>query len=181
MKIENASQYHFLPNDSILVDTNFWLLTFDVFGSKDDRGYAELIDHITGANLYVTDLIISEFVHSTVKIAFKNYCNETGHPDWNYKYDYQPTKDYEQNYKMAIETVKQDILSMANIINTPKACVESALNQPVDMLDYNDRVIVQTASNNHFGILTDDADYRNCNSDITIFTKNKSLLNQCSS
>lgn len=91
MKVIDASEYRFLSNDEILVDTNFWLLTYDVLGSRDDRGYAELLDYITSSRLYVTGLILSEFIHASVKIAFKNYCKETGHGDWDYKRDYQQT------------------------------------------------------------------------------------------
>lgn len=177
MRVIDASEYRFLSNDEILVDTNFWLLTYDVLGSRDDRGYAELLDYITSSKLYVTDLILSEFIHASVKIAFKNYCKETGHDDWNYKHDYQQTKDFNQIYKLATETVKEDILRFASILDTPKFCLESALNEPSDMLDYNDRVIVQTAINNNLAILTDDADYKDCKADIKIFTRNKSLLN----
>lgn len=177
MKVINASKYKFFSNDDILVDTNFWLLIYDVLGSKDDYGYAELLDHITSSNLYVTDLILSEFIHSSVKIAFKNYCAETGHPDWSYKRNYQQTDDFKYNYKVATETVKEDILRFATIIDTPKSCVEAALNEPNNMLDYNDRIIVQTAISSHLAILTNDADYKNCGADIKIFTRNKSLLN----
>lgn len=176
MKAIDASNYRFLPMDDILVDTNFWLLVFDVFGSKDDRGYAELLDQITASHLYVTDLIISEFIHSTAKLAFKNYCEFTGHPDWNYKREYQKTDDYKKNYKLAIDTVKQDILKYATLLNTSTECVQKSLDKPKNMLDFNDRAIVQTALANHYKLLTDDADYANCNEHLTIITKNKNLL-----
>lgn len=76
MRVIDASEYRFLSNDEILVDTNFWLLTYDVLGSRDDRGYAELLDYIVSSRLYVTDLILSEFIHASTKIAYRNYCKK---------------------------------------------------------------------------------------------------------
>lgn len=183
MKIEDASKHRFMSMDNILVDTNFWLLTYNVFASRNDRHYSELLDHIFSSRLYVTDLIVSEFIHSSLKIAFKNYQKE--HDPKNiknikYKKDYQNTDDFKRQYEIAIETMQDEILNPRNnieLIETKKEDLNKAFEYPRKMLDFNDRVIVQTALSNHFLLLTDDADYKNCDANITILTKNKNLLN----
>lgn len=178
MIVKDVSQYHFLPTDDILIDTNFWLFTYNIFASKNDRHYSAVLDYISSAHIYITDLIISEFIHTSVKIAFKNYKKNNNLPNINYKQDYQITSDFKEQYQIAVNTVKDEILTLTNIeiIETKKHYLQNALTGPTGMLDFNDRVILQTALDNNFIILTDDADYKNCNSDITILTKNNALL-----
>ncbi|KEK15984.1 hypothetical protein HQ33_07415 [Limosilactobacillus reuteri] len=178
MKIVDASQYHFMPMDNILIDTNFWLLTYNIFASRNDRHYSGLLDYISSSNIYITDLIISEFIHTSLKIAFKNYKKSNNLPDIAYKEDYQSTDDFKQQYQIAVETMHNEILGLPkiNLIETKKEYLYKAFEFPNKMLDFNDRVIVQTALDNQLSILTDDADYKDCNADIKILTKNKNLL-----
>lgn len=179
MTIEDASKHRFMPMDDILVDTNFWLFTYNIFASKNDRDYSELLDHISSSHLYITDLIISEFIHTSLKIAFKNYKKEHSTPNIGYKDNYQNTTDFKDQYEIAVKTIQDEILKLSNIklIQTKNEYVNKAFESPSKMLDFNDRVIVQTALDNNFLLLTDDADYKNCDANITILTKNKNLLN----
>ncbi len=179
MIVKDASRYHFMPMDDILVDTNFWLLTYNIFASRNDRHYSELLDRISSSNLYITDLIISEFIHSSLKISFKNYQEEHNLSKMSYKREYQRTGDFKEQYEIAVKTMQDEILRLSNIklIETKNGYLNKAFVAPNKMLDFNDRVIVQTAISNNFSILTDDADYKNCDANITIFTKNRNLLN----
>lgn len=168
-----------MPNDKILLDNNILMFLYNPVASRDDKKYSDAVDRLEDRNcqLLVNDYVISEYINSSMRIYFKQAIQDGMlHEDASFKRDYQITPDYRNNFEFILKSVKEDILSRFSLINSNNIEIQLALSKPVKMKDFNDRVIVQTAIEEGTDILTDDADFLDCDENITILTKNPKIL-----
>lgn len=153
-------------------------MIYGINSSRIDPGYSEVLGKMKEGNaqLFVNSAIISEYINTTTRIAASNYQrtvwqSEHRSKKFNYKQNYRPTKDFEENYFIAIESAKEEILKDACLIQISQSQISNAL-QCINMLDFNDQLIVNNAMDNHLSILTDDRDYLKIPTEINIFRLN---------
>lgn len=168
-----------MPNDKILLDNNILMFLYNPVASRDDKKYSDAVDRLEDRNcqLLVNDYVISEYINSSMRIYFKQAIQDGNlQEDASFKRDYQSTSDYRKKFNFILKSVKEDILSRFSLINSNSQEVNLALLKPEKIKDFNDRVIVQTAINENAKILTDDADFLDCNENIIILSKNPKIL-----
>lgn len=179
MTVEYAKNINLLKNDNVLIDTNIWQYIYGIEASEEDYGYSEVVfEHIFGrCGVYTNNQIISEFIHSNMKLAWKKYCNEHNLKlkNFEYKKDYQQTDDYKKRFDYEVESVKRDILPNVEFISIDQDIIDDALKMSSDLKDFNDRVIVQCAIKKKAKILTHDADYNVCDN-VEIISNNKAYF-----
>lgn len=150
--------------------------------SRDDKNYSEVVDRLERrkCQLLVNGYVISEYVNASMRIYFKEAIKNGSLPeDARFKADYQKTTEYKDKFNFVIDSVQNDILSRFHLINTDSIWIERSLTHSKKMKDFNDRVIVQTAVDQKAKILTDDADFLDCQENITLLSQNRKIL-KCS-
>lgn len=179
MTVECAKNINLLKSDNVLIDTNIWQYICGIEASEEDYGYSEVVfEHVFDrCGVYTNNQIISEFIHSNMKLAWKKYCNEHGLrlKDFEYKRDYQQTDDYKQRFNYEVESVQKEILPKVEFISIDQDIIDDALKIPSDLKDFNDRVIVQCAIRKKAKILTHDADYGVCDN-VEIISNNRAYF-----
>lgn len=168
MTVEYAKNINLLKNDNVLIDTNIWQYIYGIEASEEDYGYSEVVfEHIFGrCGVYTNNQIISEFIHSNMKLAWKRFCHENGYDlrSFDYKRKYQETDDYKSRFEYELNSVQHDILPNVEIIPIDEDIINKSLKMSSRLKDFNDRVIVQCAIEKKAKILTHDADYKMCDS-----------------
>lgn len=151
-----------ISDSKILVDTNIWLYLFGIQSSWEDPGYTDLLDKLIrlNAHLFVNSQIISEYINTTTRLAYKQYIkrHKLQAKKFQYKRKYRPTGDFNTNYEIAIESVKTEILELAQLTNANNQKTVNSIEQ-YNMLDFNDELIVNDALQNDLFIMTHDKDY----------------------
>lgn len=145
----SLSDYNFKEKEEFIVDTNVWLYLFSPF-SVNDYGYSEFLSAALDkkCRLYVNNQIISEYINVICRAAYRNYLNNNHLNARNFKFksDYQKTDDFQNYYKIACSSVKDDILKYSKILPIKLWHIRKGLNQFDTMNDFNDLVYVQMLS-----------------------------------
>ncbi|GKT04485.1 type II toxin-antitoxin system VapC family toxin [Furfurilactobacillus entadae] len=149
--------------DGVLLDTNVWLFLFNIWQSKNDPGYSRIFDFFLRQDvpLFVCSEIISEYINTSTRSAWKAYLkkhHKQAH-EFSFKGEFKKTENFLNFYKITVEQANEDILGNANSIMRNESLPELALRETPE-LDFNDKLIIQTALDNNLCILTDDKDYR---------------------
>lgn len=168
----DAKSYNFTERDDIFIDTNVWLYIFYP-GADGDHGYNDIFQKIidSGANLYITEQVLSEYVNRVVRGEFQRYLEEQraqgrcGRID--YKRNFRPTSEYLNAYQLALDSVSEDILSIAKLVSISHEDV-SKWCTGYEMLDFNDNVYFHLSLENNFFILTHDKDFLEPTNDVRI-------------
>ncbi|WP_125572350.1 PIN domain-containing protein [Lacticaseibacillus songhuajiangensis] len=167
-----ASTFPFSDKSHILVDTNVWTFIHSVQISNQDPGYADLLYNKiipAGAHLYTSPLIIQEFVNVMTRAAWRAYRKRVNRDEDTcpYKKVYRRTQDFRNNYQLAIDIVKTEIIPRCTVISiSPGMLNDSITNYSAQ--DFNDDLIMKCAEANGLIILTDDEDFTNHTSASTI-------------
>lgn len=174
-KFIDLNLYTFNGREKIILDTNILLYLFGPFNGGNDYGYSNfLINSITsGTELFVNNQILSEFVNRNCRLAYKQYLKNNGLKQWafQYKRDYRETDDFKENYELSMEIIDTEILPISNLSLIDVSDVTQSLTS-YQMLDFNDELILQSASRESFNIVTHDDDFFNLNSEVPIMTYN---------
>lgn len=159
----DAKSYNFSEEDDIFIDTNVWLYIFYP-GADGDHGYNDIFQKIidSGANLFISEQILSEYVNRIVRGEFQRFIdNQRSHGNnahIDYKKHFRPTGDYSKAYKLALDSVNEDILSIATLVSISHEDI-SKWCMGYEMLDFNDNVYLNLSLENEFYILTHDRDF----------------------
>ncbi len=179
MNVEYARNINLLPSDNVIIDTNVWQYIYGIEASENDYGYSDVVyEHVLGrCDVYTNNQIISEIIHSNMKIAWKRYCHENGYDlrSFDYKRQYQETDDYKSRFEYELSSVQHDILPNVEIIPIDQDIIDKSLKMSSGLKDFNDRVIAQCAIKKKAKILTHDADYRACDS-VDIISNNNAYF-----
>lgn len=170
--------------NNYFLDCNVLMYIFYVNGAYASdlvSDYSSLISKIIGlnANIYLTDMLISEFVNTYVQKEFHRLATLNG---WPHKKEYfKNTFKHTQEYKDILTEIKHIFnrqlfpisrkvnvqfseISLANIFDDPQT------------FDFNDRYYGLAMEKMDVYIVTNDADFKNI-SQCDIITKNIDLLN----
>lgn len=156
--------YEVSPTDSYVFDTNVWIFIFGpIAGSnlKQQMQYAQLFQDIQsrGATIFITSLIISEFINAVLRINFANWKIQEDNVNADFKHDYRPTA----HYKNALAEIKENVKIILN--HTQKRNDDFremsfiSLHRFLDNnCDYNDAYLLKYCIENKLHIVSDDKD-----------------------
>lgn len=167
------------PTEGFIFDTNVWIFIFGPIAGKErhkQQAYSSLLSQILSrkAGLYVTSLVIAEYINCVLRICFKNWVHDDfiNRRNADFKVDYRPTDHYQESLKEVKNQVK-DILKCA----TPRTDdfhridMGNLLSNLDSRCDYNDAYIVKCCEEGNFKLVSDDKDMQDINSRITLLTK----------
>ena len=142
MAIEkDLNTYTLNTGESFIVDTNVWIYLFSPF-STNNFGYQNFLSEAQTkkCKLFINSQIISEYINVICRTAYEEYVrsNRLNKSSFKYKRDYQQTADFYDNYQLACESVKNDLLKYSKILPIKLWHIRKSLNDYHQMKDYND-------------------------------------------
>lgn len=168
--------YEVSPTDSYVFDTNVWIFLFGpIAGSnlKQQTLYAQLFQEIQsrGATIFITSLILSEFINAVLRINFINWKNQEDNVNADFKRDYRPT----EHYKNALAEIKENVKIILNHTQKRNDDFQSmgfvSLHRFLDNnCDYNDAYLLKYCIVNKLHIVSDDKDIAQQEVDIKVIT-----------
>ena len=178
MKTIKLSDYEVGPNDKFIFDTNIWLLLYGPIAgaeTKKQKKYSSLFRKIADrkANIYITSLIVSEYINVVLRLGFKQWQKEdrNGRINSDFKKDYRATEHYQSTLNDAIDQITA-ILECTD--RRPddfhNIDINSMLKQLDQTYDYNDAYIVKCCERDNITLVSDDADLVSINSKIKLIT-----------
>ena len=158
---KDLNTYTLSPGESFIVDTNIWIYLFSPF-STQTFGYEEFLSSSQELNckLFVNSQIISEFINVICRTAYGNYIrtNRYNRNQFKFKQDYQQTPDFATYYKIACDSVKNDILKYSKILPIKLWHIRDSLNDYHQLNDYNDLLYTKMLKDK-FKIVSHDRDF----------------------
>lgn len=168
----SLSNYTFTGSEKFLVDANVWLYLYGPLNNQYDHGYSKIIPKVfdNTIKLFINDLIISEFVNRTCRLAYNKYLqkNQLNSQSCDFKKVYRNTQDFKDIYKLTIETIEQDVLTISTYVPVVKDDLFNGISN-LSADDFNDELIVQTALSQGLSIITHDRDFHSHPADVSIF------------
>ena len=163
--IDVGSLYKIEADDKVFIDTNILIFLFAPSFVNSHQyqinKYSEIFKKLVSSKceLYVNELVISEFVNRCMRIDFERNFNSNG--DKDYKKDYRTSVAFDTTMKIVLKQLNK-FLSLAkqvdddfinfNVISSITANIKS---------DFNDLVIADTVNKKSLKLLTDDGDFKN--------------------
>lgn len=172
-KISDSKTYNFMNTDRVLVDTNIWIS----FLYKTNSNYSITMERLLGcgADLFVSTLIISEYINVRLKQEFSRYkANQKiqfGYKDIDYKTFFRESQAYKEIYKKIMLSVKEEILPFVKILDNNGDRLDDLIAD-YELLDFNDHLNFKVASDNNLKILTDDTDFLDLSQDVMVIIHN---------
>jgi len=172
----------FMPkkDDNILIDTNVLIpLFYPTMSGNEMKDYENLYSNTikNKANLIISSIQISEFINRCIRFQYKLYCQDNPDKDVEFKRDYRNTDDYNESMDSILEIVKNDIAtSFAFIDDNFSKMKQDDIFLPGFSYDFNDAILVEIAKAQKAYLVTNDRDFANYSSKISIITNNKTLL-----
>ncbi len=172
--VYSITDYNFLPDDELFLDTNIWLKIFCPQTANEPRVgvYSSAFRRIleTNCHIYIDVLVVSEFINTYSRILWRH--SQSG-------LSFKAFRNSQQFVPIA-----QDIAS--NITRILKHC--SRLDHKFDTLnirdlfdeyskgsvDFNDQVIGRLCKSRNLKLITDDQDFTV--DGVSILTANNNLL-----
>lgn len=167
-----------------MLDTNVLIKLFYPMlksAPETSKPYEELYGKILSANstLLIGSIQISEFINRCIRFQFGLWKEIQDSQDNNvdFKKDYRETKDYRDSMNAILDIVRLDIGAHSTYINDGFNHMDyEKLYQYGFSYDFNDSLIAEVARLNDAILITDDRDFANYSSRISIVTGNKALL-----
>lgn len=169
MAIEkDLNTYTLNTGESFIVDTNVWIYLFSPF-STNNFGYQNFLSEAQTkkCKLFINSQIISEYINVICRTAYEEYVrsNRLNKSSFKYKRDYQQTADFYDNYQLACESVKNDLLKYSKILPIKLWHIRKSLNDYHQMKDYND-LLYTKMTKGKIKIVSHDKDFGNHPEDI---------------
>ena len=162
------------PNSAYMFDTNVWLYIFGPVagaGTYRQRVYSRLLSDIISrkAGLFITSLVVSEYINRVLRIGFDNWKVATRNPLADFKRDYRSTDDYAD----ALADAKLQIREILNLCNRypdgfNAVDIDSVLNMMGQSADYNDSYLVLCCKNRNIKLVSSDKDLQKISSGIEL-------------
>lgn len=162
--IDVGDLYEITSEDQVFVDTNILIFLFSPSFVNSHQyqvdKYTTIYQKLLSSqcDLYVNELVISEFINRCMRIDFERNFNTDGTK--NYKQDYRPSEEYDKTLRIVLNQIKKflkhikkldDDFMNFNVVDTMKSCIKS---------DFNDLIIADTVTKNSLKLLSDDADFK---------------------
>ena len=164
-----------LHQKNIFLDTNIWLYLFCPLGHSRDnivKKYSRAFNYLIHSDnkLYIDVMILSEFINRFLRLAFHVYkANNKKGIHFDYKKQYQQTKNFKETIQLIFSTIKNKILPGAAVVNfnhENSSIVELMDGLQDKMIDFNDLHFEKLCKVKGFFLLTDDGDFSSSPLDI---------------
>lgn len=186
MKKKIVSVEEFIPEKSqkIIFDTNilinlFYPINFSANNSLN-KGCDELYSKILNkkSSLLITSIQLSEFINRCIRIEYNLYKEQCGRKKLDYKKDYRSTNEYKEKMDGILDIVKSDIVSNFQFVDDG---FSKMLKEEIFLYefsyDFNDALLFSIVKQQNAIFVTNDHDFINYGTQISIVTNNKLLLN----
>lgn len=153
-----------------IVDTNILLYLYgDETSSTENKRIKALSSKFNnalnmGCNMYVPAMVIGEFINRFHKLRFEQIMRKQKNNKLNYKKDYRNTKQYIDNNKFIITTIRETILDRCKLIsddfsasNIDKIFAEN------ECQEFNDNLLIDIANRNNLYLISADIDTKKIN------------------
>lgn len=170
--------YTVAPTEGYLFDTNVWIFLFaPIAGSEKykQKEYSRLLADIMRrkATLWITSLIVSEYVNAVLRMAFKQWMHKNRLISADYKHDFRPTEDY----RTTLQDVKAQVSGILRICERRPddfnhidiGTIISSMG--VTEYDFGDAMIADVCKRNQeIRLVTDDTDITGADLPFTVIT-----------
>lgn len=179
-KAYNLSNYNFVKDETLLIDTNIWLYLFPAPSDSRrsiTRQYSSAFKAIldTKVTIVINSLILSEYLNRYCRIEWEAL-HKTTYPkfkDFRQSADYKPVGQQAASFAKSILkfcSKKDDDFTDANIIQI-LSDFESGI------VDFNDGLITDSCLRYSWKLITHDGDFTE--GGIEVLTTNPKLLAHC--
>ena len=129
------------------------------------------------SNLIISSIQVSEFINKCIRLQFDLYKKDQGNSKMEFKKDYRSTEDYKNSMDAILGIMEHDIMEHFQFADDNfSAMQKEKLFLYAYSYDFNDAFLVEFARIQNAILVTNDTDFANYNSDITIVTANQTLL-----
>lgn len=177
-KIEKLEEFKLTDDCSFLLDTNVLIKVFyPAMVDTKSKAYVDFYQKLIQKKktIYITGIQVSEFVNRCIRFQFDLYRND--HPQiQDFKRDYRDTDDYQDSMDAIMEIVSDILTQFVQLSDNFQKIPKDALLKKVYSYDFNDAMIAMMCKNSASVLVTDDKDYINFVSDISMVTNNPQLL-----
>ena len=137
--------------------------------------YAKILQ--AGSSLIISSVQISEFVNRCIRFQFALFKDSENNPALDFKRDYRSTEDYSNSMKAILDIIQTDIIPNYTFVDDKFSNMQNdKIFRYGFSYDFNDSVLLEIAKQYKSILVTDDADFGNYGSNITIVTNNRKLL-----
>lgn len=162
--IDMSKAYKISADDQVFIDTNILIFLFSpsfVNSNKFQvKKYSAIFQTMIEkkCNLYLNELVISEFINKCMRLDFAHNFNTDGSKD--YKRDYRPSPEYQATLKIVLKELKK-VLRFTKAINDDFESFD-VINQLTSNVksDFNDLIIADTVQKKNLKLLSDDGDFK---------------------
>lgn len=184
MAIINISSHIPQEGDCYFLDCNVLMYNFYTNGSYASdlvADYSSFLSNLINAkaNIYLTDVIVSEFVNTYIQTEFHRLAtlHSWPHSKVYFKNVFKKTQEYEDILKEIKYIFDRQLFPISKRIdvNFSEIALDDIFNNP-QTFDFNDRYYGLSMEKQKAYIVTNDADFSNI-SQCDIITRNQDLLN----
>lgn len=167
-----------LTDRDVFLDTNILIYLFWPTGNNwATNNYPKYFYRLLKQKipLFVDFNVISEFINRAIRLEYDKYVTAHGLNKRAFSYkQYRDTGDGRDAMQDIYTVIADEVLSKATVCG--KAFLIQDLNDllVVDNMDFTDKAILKICQEHNFIILTNDADYADC--DLDILTANNKIL-----
>lgn len=172
----------FVPqkNDVVTLDVNILIkLLYPAMCEYDTSPYTKLYSKLlsTKSKLIMSSIQISEFVNRCIRFQFELYKKAQGNPKLEFKKGYRETDDYRDSMNAILDIIKTDIIPNYSFVDDGFSAMQNdKIFRYGFSYDFNDALVLEIAEKNHAILITDDKDFANYSTSVTIVTNNPGLL-----
>ena len=168
-----------LSDRNVFLDTNILIYLFWPTGSNwATNNYPKYFNRLLKNEipLFVDFNVISEFINRAIRLEYDKYVTARGlnKRDFNYK-QYRNTGEGKSAMQDIYTVISDDVLPKVTVCGKAFFIEDLQDMFVVDNMDFMDKAILKICLENNFIILTNDADYADC--DLDILTANGKMLN----
>ena len=161
--INVSNLYQIQKNEKVFIDTNVLIYLFSPdFVSTNQKQideYSQILDILLQkeANIYISSVVISEFINRILRINYKK--NIDKYPD--FKKDYRNSNEYKNSLNLILKQLKKILqISIKIDDNFSEFEILEWYKKDINMdLDFNDLIISFIVENYKFKLLTNDKDF----------------------
>jgi len=174
-KAISVENYHFTPQDELLLDTNIWLFVYGPQkpGNKKVATYSRALARILDAHsrIYIDVLIVSEFINAYARLKW----NVRGKPHGNFK-QFRKSRDFKPIARDIAADIRRVLHHCSRVENGFETLdIDGLIAEYAEGdSDFNDQVIAALCRRKDLKLVTDDGDFRG--QGIPVVTANQRLL-----
>ena len=178
---KDIRKYRFSDKDRLFLDANIWLFIYGPVPRSDKDKilkniYSTALKNmlINNSQIFVNEIILSEFINAFRQLEFKRLI-----PEFEWSQGFKKFRNGSESFKVTREIV----LQAKKILNSSQRCNSIFNSMNIDAIlhnyekgssDFNDQLYLELCKMDGFILVTNDVDFKNCN--IPILTANSAFF-----